>query len=94
MTEMGAINFLKEKMLYIVFTLIFLSSYAGLYHREMFLSLKWTLPVALFMMLFQPMVFMNIRKAFTTRIRNKDEVSCGPDGVLRPPLPRPDVASP
>ncbi|RLF84936.1 arsenic resistance protein, partial [Thermococci archaeon] len=45
MTEMGAINFLKEKMFYIVFTLIFLSSYAGLYHREMFLSLKWTLPV-------------------------------------------------
>ena len=71
MTEMGAINFLKEKMFYIVFTLIFLSSYAGLYHREMFLSLKWTLPVALFMMLFQPMVFMNIRKAFTTRTEIK-----------------------
>ncbi len=68
---MKIVKFLKEKMTYIVFTLILLSSYAGIHHRDMFLSLKWTLPIALFMMLFQPMVFMDIRKAFTTRTEIK-----------------------
>jgi|GEM_PF-1163452 len=68
---MKIVKFLKEEMTYIVFTLILLSSYAGIHHRDAFLSLKWTLPIALFMMLFQPMVFMDIRKAFTTRTEIK-----------------------
>ena len=68
---MKIVKFLKEKMTYIVFTLILLSSYAGVHHRDAFLSLKWTLPIALFMMLFQPMVFMDIKKAFTTRTEIK-----------------------
>ncbi|WP_245612380.1 arsenic resistance protein [Palaeococcus ferrophilus] len=68
---MDVVEFIKEKMVYIVFTLIFASTYAGVYHRALFLSLKGTLPVALFMMLFQPMVFMDIRKAFTTRTEVK-----------------------
>ena len=68
---MKVVKFLKEKMVYIVFTLILLSSYGGIHHRDVFLSLKWTLPIALFMMLFQPMVFMDIRKAFTTRTEIK-----------------------
>jgi len=65
------VKFLKDRMIYIVFALIILSSYAGVHHRDVFLSLKWTLPIALFMMLFQPMVFMDIRKAFTTRTEIK-----------------------
>jgi len=68
---MKVVKFLKDKMIYIVFTLIILSSYAGVHHRDVFLSLKWTLPIALFMMLFQPMVFMDIKKAFATRTEIK-----------------------
>ncbi len=62
---MDVVKFLKEKMVYIVFTLMFVASYAGIQHRDVFVSLKWTLPIALFMMLFQPMVYMDIKKAFT-----------------------------
>ncbi|BAA29982.1 TPA: arsenic resistance protein [Pyrococcus horikoshii] len=69
--EMKIVEFMKDKMVYIVFTLIFSSIYAGVHHRSIFLSLKVTLPIALFMMLFQPMVFMDIKKAFTTRTRVK-----------------------
>jgi ACR3 family arsenite transporter len=68
---MDVVEFMKEKMVYIVFTLIFASTYAGAYHRDLFISLKGTLPIALFMMLFQPMVFMDLRKAFTTRTEVK-----------------------
>jgi len=68
---MKVVKFLKDRMIYIVFTLIILSSYAGVHHRDAFLSLKGTLPIALFMMLFQPMVFMDMRKAFTTRTEIK-----------------------
>ncbi|WP_245250334.1 arsenic resistance protein [Thermococcus stetteri] len=69
---METVKFLKEKMVYIVFTtLIFSSAYAGIYHRDLFLSLKGTLPIALFMMLFQPMVFMDMKKAFTSLTETK-----------------------
>ncbi|ASJ09752.1 sodium:proton symporter [Thermococcus siculi] len=71
MVEMDVVEFMKEKMVYIVFTLIFASTYAGVYHRDLFLSLKGTLPVALFMMLFQPMVFMEVKRAFTARTEVK-----------------------
>ena len=62
---MDVVKFLKEKMVYIVFTLMFVASYAGIQHRDVFVSLKWTLPIALFLMLFQPMVFLDLKKAFT-----------------------------
>ncbi len=64
---MDVAKFMKDKMLYIVFTLMFVASYAGVYNRNLFVSLKWTLPIALFLMLFQPMVFLDLKKAFTKR---------------------------
>jgi len=71
--EVGLVAFMRDKMVYIVFVLIALSSYAGVYHRGLFISLKWLLPVSLFMMLFQPMVYMDIKKAFTksTEVKKK-----------------------
>ncbi len=64
---MDIVKFMKDKMLYIVFVLMFVASYAGIYNRDLFVSLKWTLPIALFLMLFQPMVYLDLKKAFTKR---------------------------
>ncbi len=56
---------LHKYMIHIVFFLILISGYLGLYYHNFFVSLKWSLPIAFFFMLLKPMVFMNIKKAFT-----------------------------
>ncbi len=56
--------FLKEKMIYLVFVVMLIGAGLGIHFRPVFMSLKWTLPVALFCMLFQPMVFLKLKQAF------------------------------
>ncbi len=68
---MGLIKFLHDKMIYIVFLLILVSGYLGFYWREAFLALKFTLPIALFLMLLKPMVYMDLKKAFTKMTSTK-----------------------
>ena len=64
---MKIVDFLRGNMLYIVFTLMFIASYTGVNYHLLYISLKWTLPIALFMMLFQPMIYLDIKRAFTRR---------------------------
>ena len=63
---MDVIKFMQEKMIYITLILIGISGYAGLYYHNTFLLIKWTLPLSLFLMLLKPMVYMDIKKAFTS----------------------------
>ncbi len=53
-------EFLKNKMIIIVSGLILISILLGLRYREFFVSMKSTLPIALFLMLYQPMVYLNL----------------------------------
>lgn len=63
---MDALKLMQKYMIHFVFLLFLISGFLGLYYRSAFVSLKFTLPIALFAMLLKPMVYMDIKKAFTT----------------------------
>ena len=60
-------------MIWEVFILMLFSIFLGKYYHDFFVSLKTILPLALFLMLYKPMVYLDIAKAFTkmTDIKRK-----------------------
>ena len=68
-----AVKFLKKNMILEVLVLMILSIFLGRYYHNFFISLKSILPLALFLMLYKPMVYLDISKAFTkmTEIKKK-----------------------
>ena len=61
------IQFLHKNMIWAVLVLMLVSIALGNYYHEFFVSLKAVLPVALFLMLYKPMTYLDIGKAFTKR---------------------------
>ncbi len=68
---MDVLKFLHENEIYVVLSLIFVGGLLGLYFHSVFVSLKFTLPFALFLMLLKPMVYMDVKKAFTNVTETK-----------------------
>jgi ACR3 family arsenite transporter len=64
---MRILHILESKMIYIVFMLMGIAILTGFYYHGVYLGLKNTLPIALLLMLYQPMVYLDITKAFTKR---------------------------
>ena len=63
---MDVIKVMQEQMIYITLILFFIGGLTGLYYHDVYLSLKFTLPISLFLMLLKPMVYMDIKKAFSS----------------------------
>jgi len=67
------LKFLQKNMILEVFALMILSIFLGTYFHNFFVSLKSILPIALFLMLYKPMVYLKVGEAFTkmTGIKKK-----------------------
>jgi ACR3 family arsenite transporter len=65
------VKFNKKYMLPIVFILMAIAVAVGMRFHASFLALKWTLPIALYLMLYHPMIYMDLRQAFTKKTREK-----------------------
>ncbi len=57
----------QKNLIWIVFILMIFSVALGKYYHDFFVSLKVILPVALFLMLYKPMVYLDFGKAFTKK---------------------------
>ena len=68
---MDPLKFLHDNMIVVVLFFILVGGIIGLYYRDTLVSLKFTLPLALFLMLLKPMVYMDIKKAFTKVTKTK-----------------------
>ncbi len=68
-----AIQKIQKNLIGVVFILMIFSVVLGKYYHNFFVSLKAILPLALFLMLYKPMVYLDIGKAFTkqTKIKTK-----------------------
>ena len=65
------IKFLQKNMIWEVFVLMIFSVILGRYYHDFFVILKSLLPFALFLMLYKPMVYLDIRKAITKQTEIK-----------------------
>ncbi|MGQ4891426.1 MAG: arsenic resistance protein [Candidatus Njordarchaeia archaeon] len=67
------IKFLQKNMIWEIFVLMVISILLGRYYHNFFVALKAVLPLALFLMLYKPMVYLELSKLFTkiTDIKKK-----------------------
>ncbi|MCD6367551.1 MAG: arsenic resistance protein [Candidatus Aenigmarchaeota archaeon] len=65
MITMKIVQKIQKNLIWIVFILMVFSVALGRYYHNFFVNLKAVLPFALFLMLYKPMVYLNIDKAFT-----------------------------
>ena len=60
-------EFLHKNLILVVFVLMVFSIGLGVYYHNFFMSLKAILPLALFLMLYKPMVYLKLKEAFTKK---------------------------
>jgi len=67
------IKFSQKNMIWEILALMIISIFLGRYYHSFFVSLKVILPFALFLMLYKPMVYLDLEKALTkmTDIKKK-----------------------
>jgi len=81
------IKFLQKNIIWEVLILMIFSIFLGKYYHSLFISLKTILPLALFLMLYKPMVYLDIGKAFTKITDIKKKISPHSDSILCLNLP-------